>query len=188
MQKDFKPEYDRNGAFLGYKNTGRLLAIVNGTPENLAGLQVKIAGAFATPHLDQVEAWLVELSLIAPRRSDGDGNDLLRLEAYASRLSAYPADVVREALLGRTWRFWPSWFELHEICEELIGHRRAVRDALTQKIEGPAQAARSLPTGRNVVLTEEERAGRQRTISELIKGLNTKVDPLNPKPEERHST
>ena len=164
MRKDFKAEYDRNGAFTGYKETGRVVATVDGKPEQLAEMDERLLGAFAMPSVEQVEEWLVELSLLAPRRADGDGNDLLRIEAYASRLREYPADVAREALLGRVWRFWPSWFELHEVCEELTAHRRAVCAAVDRAIaerEERELRARALPTEQTTRPTAEEAAAAQ---------------------------
>lgn len=130
VRKDYKAEYDRHGAFIDYKETGRVVALVDGKPENIEAMASRIVGAFDPASDDLIEEWLAELSLLSPRRADGDGNDLLRIEAYARRLREYPADVAREALLGRVWRFWPSWAELHDVCEELTAQRRAVRDAL----------------------------------------------------------
>src|SRR5690606_28314230 len=109
----------------------------------------RMAGAFATPTDDQVEEWIAELSLIAPKRFDGEGNEMLRLRAYVSRLRDYPADVVREALLSRVWRFFPSWAELSEACDELVSHRRAVRaelDRAEAKIRERELRARALPS------------------------------------------
>ncbi len=77
-----------------------------------------------------VEAWLAELSVITAKRADDEFSETLRLEAYASRLRRYPADVAREALLGRTWKFWPSWAELEQVCENLSAPRKAMIRAL----------------------------------------------------------
>lgn len=77
-----------------------------------------------------IEAWLAELSVITAKRTDDEFSETLRLEAYASRLRRYPADVCREALLGRTWKFWPSWAELEQVCENLSAPRKAMIRAL----------------------------------------------------------
>lgn len=130
MNKGFKARYDKHGVFLGYDETGALVASIDGTPEGIAAMRSRIEGAFTPAARDQVEEWLAELAVLAPRRNDGDGNAALVVSAYSQRLSGYPADVVREALLGRVWRFWPSWAELHEVCEDLTKQRRAVRAEL----------------------------------------------------------
>ena len=77
-----------------------------------------------------VEGWLAELSVITAKRADDEFSETLRLEAYASRLRRYPADVAREAILGRTWKFWPSWAELEQVCENLSAPRKAMIRAL----------------------------------------------------------
>lgn len=80
-----------------------------------------------------IEAWLAELSVITARR-DADGfTEALRLEAYASRLRRYPADVAREAVLGRSWKFWPTWVELQKVCDQLHAPRKAMIAALEAK-------------------------------------------------------
>jgi hypothetical protein len=77
-----------------------------------------------------IEGWLAELSVIVARRPGDDFSEELRLTAYASRLRDYPADVVREALLSRTWKFWPTWEELKIACEALVAPRRLMIAAL----------------------------------------------------------
>lgn len=78
----------------------------------------------------EVEGWLAELSVITARRADDEFSETLRLEAYASRLRRYPADVAREAVLGRSWKFWPAWSELETVCDQLAAPRRAMIRAL----------------------------------------------------------
>ena len=77
-----------------------------------------------------IEAWLAELSVIVAKRQDDEFTEALRLETYAGLLSRYPADVVRAAVLGRTWPFWPSWYELEAVCEQLAAPRRAMLRSL----------------------------------------------------------
>lgn len=66
----------------------------------------------------EIEAWLAELSVLVAKRADDEFTETLRLEAYASRLAQYPADVAYNAVLGSTWKFWPTWDELRQICEQ----------------------------------------------------------------------
>lgn len=81
----------------------------------------------------QIEAWLAELSVIAPKRAGDEFEEALRLTAYARRLEAFPADVVRYALLERPWRFWPSWAELDAACGEAVSRRKAMLEALARR-------------------------------------------------------
>jgi len=174
VRKDFKAEYDRHGTFLGYKETGLVIADLNGKAEAIAEMRERVYDAFEPASLDQVENWLVELSLIAPRRHDSEGNDLLRVEAYSSRLSGYPADVVKEALLDRVWRFWPSWAELHDTCEELMTHRRAVRAALDRacaEAEERKLRTSALPTEETATMTPEEMAESRKRMAQSLGDL-----------------
>lgn len=108
---------------------------------------------FATPAAQaDIEGWLAELSVIVARRKDDEFGDALRLEAYASRLRAYPSDVVRKALLGTSWQFWPTWAELERICEAMAGPRRMMIAALRH---GPQE-----PPQRDIEAAERHRAAR----------------------------
>lgn len=80
----------------------------------------------------EIEGWLAELSVIVARRASEPMDEALRLEAYASRLRAYPADVVRAAVLGKRWQFWPTWAEMAGECDRLSAPRRHMVAALSQ--------------------------------------------------------
>ncbi|MDP0925703.1 hypothetical protein Q0601_00815 [Paracoccus onubensis] len=169
-----KAKYDKYGAFIGYEKTGKILATIKGDEDSICAMRERLAGAFAQPTEDQVEEWVAELSLIAPKRFDGDGNEMLRLRAYVSRLREYPADVVREALLSRVWRFFPSWAELSDACDELVAHRRAVRvelDRAEEKIRDRELRARALPTEKTVTLTPEESEKRRKATMAHVNGI-----------------
>ncbi|MFN7002203.1 MAG: hypothetical protein ACK4NW_02090 [Roseinatronobacter sp.] len=176
-----KAKYE-GGAFIGYEPTGRTMAIVKGSPEAIAAMRERMEGAFAPPTDDQMEVWLAELDMIAPRRASSTNDDDLRMQAYINRLSTYPADVVREALLSRTWRFFPSWFELQEVCDELTAHRRAVRaelDRAEAKARDREIRARALPTNQTSVATDDEIAERKaeaaRMVDEVLAGMKAKL-------------
>lgn len=131
----------------------------------------KLDAALTAPTRDQVEMWLVELSVITARKVDAAETEELRVTAYASRLADYPADVVREALVVRTWKFFPTWAELQEMCEKLVAPRRAMRKALEQAAWAARDAeikARALPTERTATLTPDEAAERKRATAEFV--------------------
>lgn len=91
-----------------------------------------------------IEEWLAELSVIVAKRQDDEFTEGLRLEAYSSRLAQYPADVAKDAVLGRSWRFWPTWAELEKVCDVLVAPRKAMLEALekTRPFEPPPERER----------------------------------------------
>ena len=104
-----------------------------GTEADCTEAHSKLSGLLAAPEMRDVEAWLAELSVIVARRAEDEFSEGLRLEAYASRMRRYPVDVARDAVLGRTWKFWPTWAELEKHCEELVAPRRAMLAALERR-------------------------------------------------------
>lgn len=88
-----------------------------------------------------IEGWLAELSVVVVRRQDDEFAEALRLEAYASRLRQYPADVARSAILGKTWKFWPAWSEVEAECERLVAPRRHMLAALENPTKPAAEIA-----------------------------------------------
>lgn len=114
-----------------------------------------------------VEAWLAELSVIVARRPQESVDEAIRLQAYASRLRAFPADVARQALLGRSWQFWPTWAELEAECKRLAGPRSAMFTALSRP-DDRRQIAAPEPDPEEV---EEIRARRDVLMAELQSAL-----------------
>ena len=91
---------------------------------------------FSTPAPQRpIEAWLAELSVLVTRRGEDEFAEDLRVEAYASRLKAYPADVARHVLLDCRWRFWPSWAEIAEAADALAAWRFDVAQLLHHATE-----------------------------------------------------
>ena len=86
---------------------------------------------FLTPApIRQIEAWLAELSVLVAKRQGDEMEEGLRLTAYASRLSRYPADVARSVTIGASYKFWPTWEEMEKRCEVLTSPRRVMIAAL----------------------------------------------------------
>lgn len=138
---DIRGRYDEHGAFLGYVTTRRWYEAV-GTDDDKARVADALRKMEARAPQDAIEGWLAELSVITAKRADDEFTETLRLAAYASRLSAYPADVARAACLGREWRWWPTWAELKDECDRLAAPRRemasALRIAAQPRQEAPA--------------------------------------------------
>lgn len=100
----------------------------------LADAERDTALAFAEAILAPASEKLVlaELSrLRALTASRQAGEDLaLIFSAFADELMAYPADAVRSVLRGWRGKFWPSWGELADELDRIVGPRQALREAL----------------------------------------------------------
>lgn len=103
---------------------------VRGTPEAKEAAANALRKLATPAEARDVEGWLAELSVIVAKRVDDEFSESLRLEAYASRLRRFPADVARAAVLDHPWRFWPAWAELEKVCDRLMAPRRAMLNAL----------------------------------------------------------
>lgn len=105
-----------------------------------------LAGFMTSAPKGQIEEWLAELSVITRRRQDDDITETLRLSAYSSRLSDYPADVAREALLKHKWLFFPAWAELQDVCDRLAAPRRAMLWHLENAPQAQEPDEREIPS------------------------------------------
>ena len=99
-----------------------------------------------------IEDMLAELSVLTVPRQTSGFNAGMMVSVYTERLRAYPVDVVRSALLGRTWQWFPTWHELLPVCEELIAPRRAILAGLRK---GPPKPE---PPRRQATEAEKRRA------------------------------
>lgn len=79
---------------------------------------------------ETVEDWLAELSVLTAGRGKEGLEAALLVNAYASRLRQFPADVARHALLGKTWKWFPTWHELELVCKAAAGPRNQMIHAL----------------------------------------------------------
>lgn len=112
----------------------------------------------------QIEAWIAELSVISARRADDEFSESLRVTAYSSRLSRYPADVARHVLLKQTYKFFPTWDELEKRCEAMAGPRRQMIAALERGPEPKEPERRAA--------TDEERERIQAMVDEMFPSYN----------------
>lgn len=107
----------------------------------------------------EIEAWLAVLSVTVAKRRDDEFTEELRLTTYASRLSRYPADIVRE-VTHATYSFWPTWEEMEKRCNALAGPRRQMIAALERGPEPPEPKRRPA--------TQEERDRIQALVDEMF--------------------
>lgn len=141
------------------------------SPAEVDAVFSKFVHAMTPPTRDQSEAWIAELSVITARREDDAGTEALRLTAYSSRLADYPADVVKHALLSRRWKFFPSWAELADACDELVLPRRRMMRALDEaerRADEPAQ-----PENESQRITAEK-------AEAIMKELSAKLGRIDP--------
>lgn len=134
---------------------------------------------FMTPApIRQIEGWLAELSVIVARAKDDAFADELRVSVYSSRLSRFPADVVRTVLLQDTYKFWPTWDELEKRCKALTGPRVQMIAAMErgpEPVEPPRRPATQDERDRIQALVDEmfpARSQEMRTaaVDEALKG------------------
>lgn len=110
---------------------------IRGTNEARATALSKIQNMETPANQDMTEQWVIELSAItAGRGADGFDADL-QLSAYSARLREYPADVAKEALLKQSWKWFPAWAEVEEVCKKLAAPRRSMIAALLKPEDAP---------------------------------------------------
>jgi hypothetical protein len=106
---------------------------VDRSRETVANVAAWVERAMTAAPNRTIAKWLAILSVRVARRAEDPITETLRLEDTTRNLVGYPADVVHEALLVQDWKFWPSWSELHEVCEGLVNPRRRMLAALRAK-------------------------------------------------------
>ena len=156
IEDDYHPE--KGLVFRGVRAVGSQDACLS------AAADYRLALTPATQEM--IEDWLAELSVIAPSRADDEITVALRIAAYSSRLSEYPADIAREALLSTVWKFFPSWAELRERCEALL--RR--RDSIIRELERAADREHEEVPEWQRTTAEERRASAVRIMADVFGG------------------
>lgn len=134
----------------------------------------RLSHAMTPPTADQATGWLAELSVITARRMDDDTTEDFRAAAYSRRLAEYPADIARHSLLVHRWKFFPTWAELADVCDELMEPRRKIQQALEwaeREARDIELKARALPSEETVTLTPEEAAARKAETDLMLANL-----------------
>ncbi len=97
---------------------------------------LEMLNACATPEDCQNE--LARLKVLTVARNLSHDDLLAQIAIYAGELSQYPLDVVRDAC--RSWakseKWWPSWAELREQCDDRAMKRRGLLQVLKRYFEG----------------------------------------------------
>jgi len=128
--------------------------------------------------------WLAELDAITIKRADSHATDVMRLKAYTSRLSAYPADVVHSALFDVKpgWKFWPSWAELEAACDKLVAPRQAMLAAATAPIRADERAENPSYSDKPQNAADRARAAE---IMEMAGFTSKRIDAVRSRPMAR---
>lgn len=142
---------------------------VGGSPEMLADVAARVERAMTAAPASIIAKWLAILSVRVNRRTEDLLTERLRLEDTIRNLSAYPADVVHEALLGQVWKFWPTWYELHKICEHLTLPRRRMLAALCAKHTSELAEEARTPASREETKSILEEFGFTSERSQAVK-------------------
>lgn len=161
------------------------------TVEQVDAARRRLNHSLTPPSHDQAVGWIAELSVITARRLDDDMTEDLRAAAYSRRLSEYPADIARHALLVHRWKFFPTWAELAEVCDALLEPRRkmqAALDAAERDARERELKARALPDESTAIKTPEERAAVAASVGDLIAGINAKAAAERAKAEAEAKT
>ena len=120
-----------NGEYLPSYQVATACAI-EGTDEQRKAALADVVKFMTPAPVRSIEEWIAELSVItAGRGKEGFDAELL-LNAYSARLSEFPADVVRHALLKHSWKWFPTWAELEAVCKAKTGPRKHMIAALSQ--------------------------------------------------------
>lgn len=135
--KRFKGIYDDTGACVGSELVPDTIS-ANGSLAEMAAMAEAITETLIPASRDTIEEWLAELYVIAPSRADDEMTATLKLEAYGRRLAEYPADMVKHVLLSKTWRFFPSWYELEEQLKPMKRERDGMLAACLRAQHNPA--------------------------------------------------
>jgi hypothetical protein len=147
----------------------------DGTEVDRASFAADLTRLLTPAPIREIEGWLAELSVIVARRPQEEVDEAVRLTAYSSRLASYPADVARHALLGLTWKFWPTWSELAEVCDGLASTRRVMIAAAERTPHEPN--TESEPVDRSKVYEIGERYLSEKTAEDR---RNRKADERKP--------
>lgn len=172
---EMQGRYGKGGDWLGYVATGRTICTVDAKVGGIAGIEAAIAEIekFTLPAPETLlEDWLGRLALRTVKREEESWIEDARLTEYVGLLSGFPADAVREALLGRAWHFFPSWGELRAVLDEVLAPRLAMKAALERALEverrRAAEPEEVIPSVEDVARAREaRRAAKLRTVAEL---------------------
>lgn len=120
----------------GAQRAGEPSHQLTGPQANYPSARRDLAALFEPAPREAIAEALAVVSVLTATNREGAAADLT-LSAYCAKLSAYPADVAMTAL--RTWadhnKFFPTWAELRQACEQLVWWRRELMAALVAATE-----------------------------------------------------
>lgn len=130
------PTDPKTGEQKGWREVMDRCELVAGPNADLMAGQGVLSELLAPASDNDIQLWLVELSTITARRSEGAEDAALTLVAYTSRLNQYPGDIVRQTLKDWSGKWFPTWGELKEILDARVAPRLAIQHALIVQAAG----------------------------------------------------
>lgn len=140
--------------------------LVPGMKPNLEAARKVVRASMSTCTEDQAETWLAEMCLITPTKQKDEITMDLWTTAMVKRVVQYPADIVREALTVRRWKFVPSWDELATVLDDLVAPRIIALNRIEAAIKAPPEPPPPRPT-------ELERRRAQKAVDEYMRRVPT---------------
>ncbi|NOD75951.1 hypothetical protein GS639_07205 [Ruegeria sp. HKCCD4332] len=149
----------QNGESLGSFSVATSCTAV-GTNEKRAKAKQDLL-KFLTPACqEQIEEWIAELSVITAGPGRNGFEAELMVSAYARRLLEFPADVVHYVLVTKSWKWFPTWNELEQVCKIKSSPRLLMMQELSRQQPDPAPVRKSP--------SEEEKAAIQKLVDETF--------------------
>lgn len=104
----------------------------------------------------EILKWLVELRAITASRQEAGAEAALALKAYVERLRGYPRQIIHEALIVETYKFFPTWDEMKTNLDKAHAPYLALYRALGAKMLSRSQdVAKAAPGPVKSPLTPE---------------------------------
>ena len=125
-----------------------------GDPAALAEMRAVAEKAITPPPAFLVEEWIAEVDAITVSASADEMTTTLKIEALTRRLTQFPADLVKAAILGWPGKFFPTFAELSARMAPDFADRMRIVNALRAATAPPAENAADRRAQRR--LTPEE--------------------------------
>lgn len=118
---------------------------------------------------DRICEWLADLALLSPGRRAGEEEAERVVELLTERLAVIPGDLVHDALLRRSWEWFPDLAAIEEIVSPRFAARRLIHDLLESHV--PAEIAPTLSP-------EEAEAARKADAARRRAFIDSEVAPI----------
>jgi hypothetical protein len=116
--------YDKSGAVIGSKVVDKGITFTgNPTPQQCQEAIREIEASLAPAPERTIQAWIAELDAVTVSQKGDEASIHVKLAAYTRRMSEIPEDIAERVLVGKSWKWFPTWYEIEEITAPLIEQR-----------------------------------------------------------------